>query len=765
MFKFNKISLVVIGCCYFPSVYSFDEFKISDIRLEGLQRISLGTVFNYLPISVGDDFTSKISSQAIKALYKTGSFKDIHFEREGNVLVIFVAERPAIAEINFEGNDEIQTESLESVLKQIGLIKGRVFDPSVLESMKQELQRQYYSLGKYSVKVETEISTLERNRVSIEIKISEGESAEIHAINIVGNSKYDNEILLEGFESAGTGFFGGKKQYSKQLLSGDLEKLKSYYLDRGYIKFAIDSTQVSISPDKQDIYITINITEGASYNIREVKLIGELIIDEDDMRKLVPIRVNDVFSRKQTSKSRKNITDKLSSLGYAFSNVNVIPDIDDDSKTVALNLYVDPGRRVYVRRVNINGNIKTQDRVVRRELRQMENGWLATEKVAQSRTRLNRLGFFESVNVETPPVAGTNDQVDVNYTVSERPTGQITAGLGFSDTQGVILNFGLTQDNFVGTGKRVSINIDNGQVTKQYSFSINNPYYTLDGVSRGFRLYSREVDTKETTIVNFTTNSVGGNINYGIPLTENQFLNFSIGYEKTKLITGSETVPSITKFIDENGSQFDTYTLSSAWQFDNRDRSLFATRGHKTRVTTELAVPGGDLEYYKLGFETRHFYSVFTDWTVVANLELAHGDSYGDTTSLPPYKNYFIGGSRSIRGYNSGSVGSPGTKEQDNSGRINSIGGASRILTNLELVLPSSGENTASGFRFSVFLDSGFVYAKEDPVDLGEMRASYGISAIWLAPIGILRFSLAQAIDEKPTDDTQTFQFTLGSAF
>ncbi len=760
MFKFKKISLLVLGVLSCSNVYSFEEFKVRDIRLEGLQRISLGTVFNYLPIKVGDNFTSKLSSQAIKALYKTGSFKDIHFEREGDVLVIFVAERPAIAEIKFEGNDDIQTDSLESVLKQIGLIKGRVYDPSVLERMKQELKRQYYSLGKYSVKVDTEITVLERNRVDVEIKIAEGDSAEIHAINIVGNKIFKNLELLNVFESAGTGFFGGRKQYSKQLLSGDLEKLKSYYLDRGYINFAINSTQVSISPDKQDIYITINVTEGAPYTIREVKIIGEYAINDSVIRNLVPISVNDVFSRKKTSISRSNITNRLSALGYAFSNVNVIPDIDEDSKTVALNLYVDQGRRVYVRRVNISGNTKTKDEVVRREVRQMENGWLSTDKVAQSRTRLNRLGFFERVNVETPPVAGTNDQVDVNYTVSERPTGQITAGLGFSDTQGVILNFGLSQDNFVGTGKRVAINIDNSQVTKSYRLSINNPYYTLDGVSRGFTLFSRSIDTRQINIVNYNTNSVGGSLSYGIPLTENQFMNFSLGYEETELITGSDTVPSIVDFTNENGTKFDTITLSTAWQIDNRDRSLFATKGHKTRVTTEVAVPGGDLEYYKVRFETRHFFTLWSDWTIMANLELAGGDGYGGTSTLPPYKNYFVGGSRSVRGYNSGSIGSVSTKEL---GRP--IGGNKRILSNIELVLPSSDGNTASGFRFSLFIDSGFVYGKDDPVELGEVRSSYGVSAIWLAPIGILRFSLAAAIDEQPGDDLQSFQFTLGSAF
>ncbi|MFV1982510.1 MAG: outer membrane protein assembly factor BamA [Thiohalomonadales bacterium] len=760
MYKINKSGLVILGCLSFSTAHSFDEFIIGDIRLEGLQRISLGTVFNYLPIKVGDKFTSKLSSQAIKALYKTSAFKDIHFEREGDILVIFVAERPAITEIEFEGNEDIETDSLEAVLKQIGLIKGRVFDPSVLERMKQELKRQYYSLGKYSVKVDTEITVQERNRVSIKIKIAEGDSAEIYAINIVGNNRFEDDVILSKFESAGTGFFGGKKQYSKQLLSGDLEILKSYYLDRGFINFAINSTQVSISPDKQDIYITINVTEGESYVVREVKLNGDFIIEESEIRKLVPIAVNDIFSRKRTSESRNNITEKLSTLGYAFSNVNVIPDVDVESKTVALNLYVDPGRRVYVRRVNITGNTKTKDKVVRREVRQMENGWLSTDKVAQSRTRLNRLGYFESVNVETPSVPGTNDRVDVNYNVSERPTGQVSAGLGYSDTQGLILNLGLSQDNFAGTGNRVAFKIDNSQVTKLYSFSLTNPYYTLDGVSAGFTLFSREIDTKETVITNYITNSVGASVNFGIPLTENQFTNFSVGYEDTEMIIGAETVQNIKDFVEKYGDNFDTYTLSNYWKFDNRDRAIFARSGQKTRISSELAVPGGDLQYYKVTFETRHFFTVWSNWTIMANVELGHGDGYQKTGELPPYKNYFVGGSRSVRGYESGSIGSPNTKDKGQP-----FGGNSKIVTNVELVLPSANDDSASGFRVGLFFDSGYVYADKDNINLGDLRSSYGVSVIWLAPIGVLRFSLAQVIDEQPGDDLQAFQFTMGSPF
>ena len=425
--------------------YGFESFVIKDIRLEGLQRISAGAVFNYLPIKVGDEITDELSSQAIRSLYKTGFFKDVRLEQDGEVLVVFVAERPAIADVVISGNSEIPTEQLEDSLKQIGLTRGKVLDRSLLDQIEQELERQYYSLGKYGVKIDTETTPLERNRVKVSINIAEGEDAEVYTMNIVGNEIFSDELLLTRTQLGTPSMFTGRKQYSKQLLSADLETIKSYYLDRGYINFNIDSTQVSLTPDKQDVYITINLTEGDQYTVRSVKLAGDLIVPEKELTEMISLKEGDVFSRKEAVESTKRISDRLSDDGYAFANVNIVPDIDKDSRTVGITMFVDPGKRVYVRRVNIVGNDKTKDEVIRRELRQFEGDWMSAKQVSLSRTRLDRTGYFEQVNVETPAVPGTSDQVDINYSVKEQPTGNLSAGVGYSDTQGVLLNLGISQ--------------------------------------------------------------------------------------------------------------------------------------------------------------------------------------------------------------------------------------------------------------------------------------------------------------------------------
>ena len=539
MKKYLGMTLLVMAAS--APAYGFESFVIKDIRLEGLQRISAGAVFNYLPIKVGDTITDELSSQAIRSLYKTGFFKDVRLEQDGDVLVVFVAERPAIADVSISGNSEIPTEQLEDSLKQIGLTRGKVLDRALLDKIEQELERQYYSLGKYGVKIDTETSPLERNRVKVSINIAEGKDAKVYAVNIVGNEIFSDELLRARTQLGGVSFFGGRKQYSKQLLSADLETIKSYYLDRGYINFNIDSTQVSLTPDKQDVYVTINITEGEQYTVRSVKLAGDLIVPEKELKKMISLKEGDVFSRKEAVESTKRISDRLSDNGYAFANVNIVPDVDKDSRTVGITLFVDPGKRVYVRRINVSGNSKTKDEVIRRELRQFEGDWMSTKQVSLSRTRLDRTGYFEEVSVETPAVPGTSDQVDINYAVKEQPTGNLSAGIGYSDTQGVLLNLGISQENFLGTGKRVAVNIDNSQVTQNYSFSYTNPYHTIEGISRGFRVYYRAVDALEANISNYTTDSYGVNLNYGFPLGETTTARMSVGFENTELLLADET--------------------------------------------------------------------------------------------------------------------------------------------------------------------------------------------------------------------------------
>ena len=742
--------------------YGFEPFVIKDIRLEGLQRISAGTVFNYLPVKVGDQINNKLSSQAIRALYKTGFFKDVRLEQEGDTLVVFVAERPAIANVIITGNSEVPTEQLEDSLKQIGLTRGKVLDRSLLDQIKQELERQYYSLGKYGVKIETETAPLERNRVNVSIKIAEGDDAKVYEINIVGNKLFSDQTLVNRMQLGGMSFFGGRKQYSKQLLSADLETTKSYYLDRGYINFNINSTQVSLTPDKQDVYVTINVTEGEQYKVRSVKLAGDLIVPESELREMVSLAEGDVFSRKEAVESTKRISDRLSEDGYAFANVNIVPDVDKDTLTVGLTLFVDPGKRVYVRRVNISGNDKTKDQVIRRELRQLEGDWMSSKQVSLSRTRLDRLGYFESVNVETPAVPGTSDQVDINYAVKEQPTGNLSAGIGYSDTQGILVNLGVSQENFLGTGKRVALNLDNSQVTQNYSFSYTNPYHTIEGISRGFRIYYRAVDALEANISNYTTDSYGLSLNYGFPLGETSSARMSLGFENTELLLASETEAissDIIDFVQENGNEYDDFPFSASWVRDTRNKRLMATKGSLTTIGTQATIPGSDLEYYKLNFRYLHYFPLGKVTALSLNTSLGYGDGYGDTSRLPPFKNYFAGGSRTVRGYESNSLGPRDPVTGD------PVGGDRMIIGNLELILPNplETEEGSGSTRISAFIDFGNVYRNK--VEFSELRASTGLSLLWLSPVGALTFSYAIPINDQEGDELQAFQFTLGSAF
>ncbi len=757
----KKSASILASLLYASSLHAAESFEVRDIRLEGLQRISVGTVFNYLPIKVGDRISGDDTSQAIHALYKTGFFKDVRLEREGNVLVIFVAERPAISEINIEGNDEITTEQLQQALKTMGLSVGRVFDRSVLDKISQELQRQYYSLGKYGVKIETTSKPLERNRVAINISIAEGEEAEVYTMNIIGNTVFTDDKLKSLLELGGRGFFGGRENYSKQVLAGDLEILRSYYMDRGYINFRIDSTQVSLTPDRQDVYISVNITEGDVYTVRETKLIGDLIMPMEEAQKLVEVVDGEVFSRKKVTNTRKNISDRLAEMGYPFSNVNIAPDVDEDTKTVKLSIFVDPGRRVYVRRVNITGNQKTDDGVVRRELRQLENDWLSTERVATSKRRLDRTGFYNSVTVSTPSVPGTVDQVDLNVNVEERATGSLSLGVGYSDTQGALLNFSVSQDNFMGGGKRVSLRIDNSQSVQEYSFSVRDPYYNMHGVSRTIGFTSRKIDAEDADISNYIVNTDLINLAYGIPFSENTSASFGFSVENTELVAGDTTSSEIRKFIAENNdgeSEYLMYKVTGGFAYDSLNKAIFADDGTRAALNYEFSFPGSELEFYKLSTSYTTYFPLAEDYTFKYGLDLSYGKAYGDTTELPPFERFFAGGSRTVRGYDGNSLG-----PKDSSG--DPLGGNRRVVTNLEMLLPNPFSEQSKDVRMTAFVDGGNVWGPGEKLDLGDMRYSAGIGLVWITPVGILRFSLAEALNDKPGDDTKSFQFTLGSTF
>ena len=763
---FSRLALasaLALVCCVFSALVVADEFVIEDIRVEGLQRLTPGTVFNYLPLEVGDTFTPGSSAEAVSALFKTGFFDDVQLERDGNVLVIALRERPAIGSIEISGNKDIKTEDLLDGLNQIGFAEGRVFDQSQLDSLERELRRQYFSAGKYAVKVNSEVAPLSDNRVAVSIDIAEGEAARIKQINIVGNRSFPEKNLLDEFELSGPtlfSFFTKDDQYSRQKLSGDLENLRSFYLDRGYVNFRIDSTQVSITPDKQDIYITINISEGRQHTISAVKLAGEFILPEAQLYRLISVSQGDLFSRKQVTDSSTRMTERLGSAGYAFANVNSIPDIDDEKQTVEITFFVDPGKRVYVRRVNFSGNAKTRDGVLRREMRQHEGGWISTPRIERGKIRLQRLGYFEEVNVETPAVADSADQVDVNYSVTEKPFGNFLAGLGFSQSQGLIFQTSVTQDNFLGSGKRIQFAFNNSDINRRFALGYLNPYYTVDGISRGFNVNYQQTQAYDANITAFDSRVAGAGVNFGIPITEYNFVSVALGYENTKLSEDGAFATQVQDFITREGSEFDILRISAAFSYDTRNRAILPTRGVQHRISSETAIPsfGDSLEFFKVGYRTQWYYPVFRNFILTVKGEVGYGDGLFGTDELPFFENFYAGGPRSVRGYEENTLGPRDSRNRPLGGNIKVLGGA-------EMIFPLPFLEDFKQVRFAAFFDAGNVYASDEKFRFSEIRYSAGLSGIWISPFGLVSLSIARPIGDKVGDETQPFQFTFGSTF
>ena len=741
--------------------WAFEPFVIKEIRVEGLQRIEVGTVYNYLPVNVGDTLNAQRAAEAVRALFKTGFFSDVSLAHEGGVLVVKVVERPSIAKVNLTGNKDVKTEDLTDALKRIGLSEGRVFDRSLLEQVKRELERQYFARGKYGVKITSEVKPLDRNRVEINLKVDEGQVAKIRRITLVGNHAFDEKTLMSNFQLGPPALFSvftQNDQYSKQKLAADLETLRSYYLDRGYIDFSIDSTQVAITPDKQDVYITINITEGDQFTVSEVKLAGDLKVPEAELAALISIAPGEIFSRKKVTESNSRISERLGKEGYAFANINPTPELDRTAHTVKLTFFIDPGKRVYVRRVNVSGNARTRDVVLRREIRQLESGWISTDNINRSRERLQKLGYFDQVNVETPPVPGTDDQVDVDFGVKERSSfGSLTAGVGFSQSQGILLNASVKQDNFLGTGKRVSAAINNSKVNTLYSFSYTNPYYTLDGVSRGFRMFYRTTNLGRANVGSYTSDALGGSVNYGIPFSEFNTFRVSLGYEHTQIKTNSLTPSSYIDFINANASAFGAVKLALGWSHDTRNRAFFPDDGLLQSLSIDSALPGSEITYYKLSSQTTWYHSLLKLFTLSMDGEISYGAAYGNTVGFPFFENYYAGGIHSVRGYRSNTLG-------PREGGI-AIGGAFSATGSAELFFTPPFMEENSSFRMGAFVDAGNVYKDYQSFDAGELRYSAGLSAVWLSPIGPLTFSLARALNAKAVDNTEVFQFSLGAVF
>jgi outer membrane protein insertion porin family len=685
----------------------------------------------------------------------------VELQREGGVLAVIVQERPAISSIDIKGNEDIESEPLLDSLKDIGLAEGNVFDRSLLEKVELELERQYYSRGKYGVKIETTVTPLERNRVDILIDVSEGAVAKIREINIVGNKVYDDETLLDQLEQSTPNwlsFYSKDDQYSKQELAADLETLRSWYQDRGYIKFNVDSTQVSITPDKKDIYITINITEGQLYKVREIKLSGDLVIAPEELFPMFRINAGEVFSRKRVTDTVTRISDRLGNEGYAFANVNTVPDVNEKTREVDLTFFVDPGKRVYVRRVNFAGNTKTRDEVLRQEMRQMEGGWFSAEKVERSRARLQRTGFFEEVNVETPAVPASTDQVDVDYSVTEQPSGSVSVGLGFAQSSGIILNGSISQDNFFGTGRRVDASINNSSVTKVFSGSYTNPYYTVDGISRGFGASFRETNADEADLSNYSTDSYGVNVTYGFPLSEHNFFRFTISADSLKLKNTEFSSREVREFVADHGEDFKSLSLSSSLGHDTRNRRIFPSQGGERRISVDAKVPGSELEYYKIDLRIQEFVPLTKLFIFNAKLDIGYGDGYGDFDNLPFFANYFAGGVRSVRGWEDFSLG-PRDDEND------PLGGSFKTVGNLQIVFPPPFLTDSNSVRLSTFYDIGNVFPGAEDFETSDLRMSVGLGLTWLSPVGPLAISIAQPLNDKSGDDVQKIQFTLGAGF
>ena len=740
------------------------ELVIKDIRVEGLQRISAGTVFNYLPVKIGQTVDSDDTADIIKSLFKSGYFKDIKLEYEDDVLVVLVQERPAISEIEIIGNKSIETEALLAGLKEIGLAEGRTFNRSVLDKIEQELRRQFYSEGKYAVELTSTVTPLERNRVAVRISIAEGESAKIKNINLVGNKSFEEEDLLEEFKLGEPSWWNPldqSDQYSRQKLSADLEALRSYYLNRGYINFKITSTQVSISPDKKDIFITVNIDEGDIFSISDIKLAGDFVLPKEEFFPLIHLTRGTAFSRKNIVESSDRINRKLADNGYAFANVNSIPEINEEEKTVAITFYVDPGNRVYVRRVNITGNDRTRDEVLRREMRQMETGWYSSENVKQSRERLQRLDYFEDVTIETPAVPGSADQVDVDVAVKEKSSGAFLAGLGYSQSQGIVFNTSITEKNFFGTGKQVSLAFNNSDVDTRYQLAYTNPYYTVDGISRGFNLDYREVDFDELDTADYATNSFTAGVNLGIPTNEFDRINLGLDIRNTEFNIGPTASNEIRQFIADNGDEFLDFPLVASWSHDSRNTAIFPTRGGRQSIQGEITIPGSDLTYYKLTYKNKHYFPMSKAFTLSLNADLGYGDTYGDLNTFPFFENYFAGGVRTVRGYETASLG-----PREAVGDQDPLGGNVKIVGNAELIFPPPIDGFKDTARLGLFFDIGNVFdSNKSDIEFDELRTSVGLSASWLSPIGALTVSFAQPLNDKSGDDIENFQFNLGNNF
>ena len=739
-----------------------EPFRVQDIAIEGLERIEAGTVFTYIPIKVGDVYNDADSANIIRELYKTELFSDVELRRDRSVLVVVVKERPGIASLDIIGNKDIPDEQLIESLTDIGVAPGRVLNRSVLERLENELLQQYFARGKYNVQIKTITTELERNRVDVQIQIAEGKAAKIRSVNIVGNSVYEDKKLKKKFESGNKPFwklwFADNDKYSKQRLSADLETLRSEYLNTGYLNFNVDSTQVSITPDKKDIFITINVNEGDQYTLAEVSLAGVYEVSDEDLQPLLQLEVGEIFSRRLVRLASDRISSRFANDGYAFARVNPVPQVNEEDKTVNLTFFIDPGKRVYVRRVNITGNQFSRDEVYRRELRQMESGWYSQQNIEASRRRIQRLAFVEDVQVETIKIPGEDDFVDLSINVSERLAGSFSIGAGFSDSQGPVVTTSVSQDNFLGTGKQVAFQINTSRVNTVYDISYSDPYYTIDGVSRGFGFSYISTDAEEADISDFDSDRFSLRANYGIPLTEVDRVSVVGDIRTTQIRTNSNSSDEVIDFLDDNGDDFLNFNLTGIYAHDSRNRRTFGTKGFYQRARLEVAVPSSDLEYYKIDHEHIWLLPLNDFFTFATRSEIGYGDSYGDTTDLPFFEKFRAGGTGSVRGFRDNTLG-PQDSEDD------AFGGNFLTTAGVELYFPIPAVADPSRFRVGIFADVGNVFEDFDEFESSELRGSAGFEINLITGLGGITLSFASPFNDDEDDETEPFQFEFGTSF
>ena len=771
------------------------EFVVKDMRVEGLQRISEGTVFNYLPINIGDTVDKVRIGEAIRALYGQDLFDDIEMRRDGDTLVVVVKERPSIESFKIEGNKDIKTEDLMDSLRSVGLARGRTFNRSVLDNVEMFLRDQYYDRGKYGVVIDTNIQDRPNNTVRIEVNVKEGDRAKIRQVNIVGNETFDEGDIREGFTLDTANWLSWIRQddrYAKESLEGDLEILRSFYMDRGYADFQIESTQVAISPNKKDIFVTINIDEGDVYTISDVKLVGEMVVDEALLNRFVLAQPGSVFNQNLLTQSAELMSFRLGEEGYANAEIEPVPELDHETKQASITFYINPRSRVYVRNINFNGVDQVDDEVFRREMRQMEGAYLSNTLVDRSKIRLQRLPFVENVEVDNTPVPGSPDLVDVNFDLEYRMPGQFSGGIGYSESQKIMLNGSIVHTNFLGTGERVAIELNSGRYQKLYSLSHSDPYRTMDGVRRTISLNYRDITQFTSAASDFSTTSAGATIDYGYPITEFQTLSFGATFQHSELVASSSSTQQAQDWVLNNGNpfeqgegffgtifgtEFDTVELVAGWTFDSRNRALFANRGTRQQLFFSFAVPGSDVEYYQARYSFTKYFPLWSNkWTLRVNAELGLGEAMGDTTALPPYKQFYGGGPQSVRGFKESYLG-----PRDSYGRP--YGGNMLVASQVELILPLP-DKWASQARASLFYDVGNVFNTGEvqftdrlgsPIeykpDVDELRSSVGIGVQWLAPLGLFRFSYAYPLnpysgnDRYFGDELERFQFSIGQAF